>query len=64
MTTEELIERQATYDYSDHFDHRFIQYCPVCGLESIQEYHDHNRGTYSCCNCGADNNVQAEFGDK
>ena len=48
----------------DDLDHRFIQYCPVCGLMSIQEYHNHNRVTYSCCNCGADNNVQAEFGDK
>ena len=61
MTKEELIERQATYDYSDHFDHRFEHYCPVCDLQTIQQYDNHNKTAYTCCNCGASSYIQSQF---
>ena len=52
MTKEELIERQATHDYSNHFDHRVIQPCWACGRDTIQEY-DSTDQLYYCQECGA-----------
>ncbi len=52
MTKEELIERQATHDYSNHFDHRVIQPCWVCERDTVQEY-DSTDQLYYCQECGA-----------
>ena len=52
MTKEELIERQAIHDYSNHFDHRVIQPCWVCERDTVQEY-DSNDQLYYCQECGA-----------